>query len=152
VTFVDYYKTDYPVVFPATVPEDYQFYFVFLRENLFDGNSVDVRKTREGWEGMREKGKRNNKERGEGIERGKEERREEEGSEGEEEGGEGKEERPGEGGEGEEERGRSGGRRREGGKEVREEGEREKREKDRNLSCPLYCKLLLFHRPYTLGL
>jgi len=50
VTFVDYYKADYPVVSPATVPGDYQFYFVFLRENLFDGNSVDVRRRREGWD------------------------------------------------------------------------------------------------------
>ena len=43
VTFVDYYKADYPVVSPATVPEDYQFYFVFLRENLFDSSTSDVR-------------------------------------------------------------------------------------------------------------
>ena len=35
-TFVDYYKADYPVVSPATLTEHYQFYFVFLRENLFD--------------------------------------------------------------------------------------------------------------------
>ena len=49
-TFVDYYKADYPVVSPAMVPEDYQFYFVFLRENLFDDNSVDVRRRREGWD------------------------------------------------------------------------------------------------------
>ena len=42
-TFVDYYKADYPVVSPATVPEDYQFYFVFLRENLFDASTSDVR-------------------------------------------------------------------------------------------------------------
>ena len=75
-TFVDYYKADYPVVRPATVPEDYQFYFVFLRENLFDVNSesVDVRRRREGVgfgkskgrEGMRVKGKSNNKEKEEG--------------------------------------------------------------------------------------
>jgi len=50
VTFVDYYKADYPVVSPATVPEDYQFYFVFLRENLFDDNSENVRRRREGWD------------------------------------------------------------------------------------------------------
>ncbi len=40
VTFVDYYRADYA----STQPFDYQFYFVFLRENLFDvsGSSVDV--------------------------------------------------------------------------------------------------------------
>ena len=39
VTFVDYYRADYPV----TPPEHYKFYFVFLRENLFDDSSSDVR-------------------------------------------------------------------------------------------------------------
>ena len=43
VTFVDYYRADYPVTRPATLPEHYQFYFVFLRENLFDDSSSDVR-------------------------------------------------------------------------------------------------------------
>ena len=43
VTFVDYYRADYPVTPPATLPEHYQFYFVFLRENLFDDSSSDVR-------------------------------------------------------------------------------------------------------------
>ena len=43
VTFVDYFKADYPVTPPATLPEHYQFYFVFLRENLFDDSSSDVR-------------------------------------------------------------------------------------------------------------
>ena len=43
-TFVDYYRADYPVTPPATLPEHYQFYFVFLRENLFDSTqAVDVR-------------------------------------------------------------------------------------------------------------
>ena len=43
-TFVDYFKADYPVTPPATLPEHYQFYFVFLRENLFDNSqAVDVR-------------------------------------------------------------------------------------------------------------
>ena len=45
VTFVDYYRADYPVTAPATLPEHYQFYFVFLRENLFGtSQTVDVRK------------------------------------------------------------------------------------------------------------
>ena len=44
VTFVDYYRADYPVTPPATLPEHYQFYFVFLRENLFGSSqTVDVR-------------------------------------------------------------------------------------------------------------
>ena len=34
VTFVDYYRADYRPVSPATLPEHYQFYFVFLRESL----------------------------------------------------------------------------------------------------------------------
>ena len=42
VTFVDYFRADYPVT-PPTIPERYQFYFVFLRENLFDSSqAVDV--------------------------------------------------------------------------------------------------------------
>ena len=43
VTFVDYYRADYPVTPPATLPEHYRFYFVFLRENLLDDSSSDVR-------------------------------------------------------------------------------------------------------------
>ena len=45
VTFVDYYRANYPVTAPATLREHYQFYFVFLRENLFGtSQTVDVRK------------------------------------------------------------------------------------------------------------
>lgn len=42
VDFVDYYRADFPVVSPATQSSDYQFYFVFLREELFDASSFDV--------------------------------------------------------------------------------------------------------------
>ena len=43
VTFVDYYRADYAAVLPATSASDYQFYYVFLRENLFDDSSpLDV--------------------------------------------------------------------------------------------------------------
>ena len=55
-TFVDYYKADYDhmrsmAMVAQRQPEDFKFYFVFLRENLFDDNSVDVRKRRE-WVGI----------------------------------------------------------------------------------------------------
>lgn len=42
VDFVDYYRADFPMVSPATQSSDYQFYFVFLREELFDASSFDV--------------------------------------------------------------------------------------------------------------
>ena len=37
-TFVDYYRGDYDVIFPASLTEEYQFYFVFFRENLVGSN------------------------------------------------------------------------------------------------------------------
>ena len=55
-TFVDYYRADYPVTPPATLPEHYQFYFVFLRENLFDDSSSDVRDRLKWWWGGRGEG------------------------------------------------------------------------------------------------
>ena len=37
-TFVDFYRGDYDVIFPASLTEEYQFYFVFFRENLVGSN------------------------------------------------------------------------------------------------------------------
>ena len=38
VTFVDYYKADYEPRPGSANPDEYKFYFVFLRENIFVAN------------------------------------------------------------------------------------------------------------------
>ena len=46
VTFVGSYRADYTPVAPASVPSDYQFWFVFLRENFFDSDVIYSRLVR----------------------------------------------------------------------------------------------------------